>query len=126
MFVVRYVEDKSVVGFFTVPNINWLGTAIDEITDPGICEYAEIEEEFNIVFSPYCQLAQYGISPEGTDDDPHYNFMFDGFYPSDTSTHIIDQLINDMRGRPVDDPPLEFFSMNLCGIMEWDYEGEPG
>lgn len=41
-FLVRVIENQEAVGFFAVEDLDELAILVDEVTDPSICEYAEI------------------------------------------------------------------------------------
>jgi len=43
LFAVRTIDHKEAVGLFWVPNLDTLSRMIDEVTDPGACEYRLID-----------------------------------------------------------------------------------
>ena len=68
--IVRLKENKEIVGIFEhIPSITDLWWKIDEIVDPGLCEYADIDHvdlPFEIFFS---------VSKQDLDDDDDISFF---------------------------------------------------
>ena len=41
-YVVRLIQNRDIVGFFAAEDVDDLAIVVDECTDPGACEYAEL------------------------------------------------------------------------------------
>ena len=50
MFMVRLVENKEPVGLFWAENLERLWWDIDEVTDPGQCEYVPIDRPVAVIW----------------------------------------------------------------------------
>jgi hypothetical protein len=68
LFAVRTIEGQRPVGFFWVRDVTELGVTVDDIRDPGTCEYFHIREWGAVVWEggpkPEWQM---GVAT-GTDD----------------------------------------------------------
>jgi hypothetical protein len=67
LFAVRTIDGQQPVGFFWVRGLAQLSTAIDDICDPGICEYKPIQAPGAVVWT---SRSQWRMGVENGADDP--------------------------------------------------------
>jgi hypothetical protein len=67
LFAVRTVDNKEAVGLFWVPNLDTLSRMIDEVTDPGACEYLVVDEPAAVTWEG--QAPAIGVEREDVEDE---------------------------------------------------------
>ena len=68
LIVVRIKENKEIVGIFEyIPNIIDLWWKIDEVVDPGLCEYADIDH-VELPFEIFFSISKEKLNAEGDDE----------------------------------------------------------
>jgi hypothetical protein len=67
LFAVRTVEYKEAVGVYWTPDLDTLSRMIDEVTDPGACEYCLIDAPAAVTWAG--EAPAIGVEREDVEDE---------------------------------------------------------